>query len=310
MSITRSEWYRDSGGTKIFSRAWVGGSPRAVLVIAHGMAEHSQRYDDLAGFLAENGYAVYMNDHRGHGQTGGPLGHFGDRDGWKLIAADLHTLLVEAQKLNPGLPCFLMGHSMGSFLARYYVAAFPSAPLAGLILSGTMGVNPALGAAKAIAAIQCRVKGPQSEGRLLSKLSSGGYLKEIDDPVNEFAWLSRDEELCRRYAADPLCGFPFTAAGYRDMFWAIGEITGPQWAQKLPQSLPVFLLAGDQDPVGSYGKGPREVAAWLRGAGLADVELKLYEGMRHECHNEQGKERMYEDLLRWLNAHCAEDAAL
>lgn len=134
-------------------------------------------------------------------------------------------------------------------------------------------------------------------------LAFAGYNGKITHPVNEFAWLSTVDQVCRDYKADPLCGFPFTAGGYRDLFTGLTEITGPQWARKVPKDLPILLAAGDADPVGAYGKGPTQVAAWLRAAGCTEVDLKLYPGLRHELLNERCKGQVYQDLLQWLLAH-------
>ncbi len=296
------EWFRpaSSGWGMVFSRSWTGEEPRAVLVIAHGMSEHSGRYDHFARFLAENGYAVYMNDHPGHGRSAQVKGHFADKDGWEHTVSDLKALAGQAAEERPGLPLFLMGHSMGSFLARSYIVRYGD-ELAGCVLCGTMGKNPAVPAGLALAAAQCRLLGPRSRGNTLDKLASTGYNKRIERPVNGSAWLSRDDEVCRRFQADPLCCFPFTAGGYRDLFTGLREISAPQWAGRVPKELPVLLIAGEEDPVGNYGQGPQQVAGALRVAGVRRVELKLYPGMRHEVLNELGKEEAYEDVLRWLN---------
>lgn len=303
MSVAKKEWYRQAAGTggKLFSRSWAGENPRAVLVIAHGMAEHSARYGPFASYLAENGYAVYMNDHAGHGKSAQVKGHFADKDGWENVVTDLKTLMDEAAGEHPQLPLFLMGHSMGSFLSRSFLTRYGE-QLSGCVLCGTMGINPAAGAGRAIAALQCRVLGPRSRGKLLNKIAFGSFNKRIEHPVNDFAWLSADEENCKTYAADPDCGFEFTAAGYRDLFTGVQEISSEKWAAAVPRNVPVFLIAGAEDPVGNYGKGPAQVADMLKAAGVSQVELKLYPGLRHEILNEQGKEQVYEDVLAWLNA--------
>ena len=308
MSVTKSEWYRTAAdGEKIFSRSWVCEHPDGVLVIAHGMAEHSARYDDLACYLAEGGFAVYMNDHRGHGQTGPVDGWFAESGGWEKVVEDLHDLAKEAAGQHPGLPVFLMGHSMGSFLARSYLTRY-GRELAGCILSGTAGPNPATGLALKLASFQCRLAGSRSKGKLLNRMAFGAYNKRIEKPVNAFAWLSRDEQVCRVYEQDPKCGFPFTAGGFRDLFTGLTEISAPEWAGKVPPELPVFLLAGEEDPVGAYGAGPTAVAESLKAAGGKEITLKLYPGMRHECHNELGKEEVYQDVLGWLDEHLPREA--
>ena len=303
MSVTKSEWYRTAAdGAKIFSRSWAGEQPDGVLVIAHGMAEHSARYDALACYLAEGGFAVYMNDHRGHGQTGPVDGWFAEENGWEKVVEDLHDLAREAAGQHPGLPVFLLGHSMGSFLARSYLTRYGE-ELAGCILSGTAGANPSLEMAMKLAGLQCKVRGSRSKGKLLNKLAFGAYNKQIEKPVNQFAWLSTDDQVCRVYEADPKCGFCFTAGGFKDLFTGLLEIGAPEWAGKVPKKLPVYLIAGDRDPVGAYGAGPTQVTQSLKDAGVEDVSLTLYAGMRHECHNEQGKEQVWQDVLGWLDEH-------
>lgn len=301
MTTAYKEWTRpaSSGEGEIFSRSWTGEFPRAVIQLVHGMAEHSGRYDHFARFLAANGFAVCANDHAGHGMSARQQGYFAARNGWEHVVQDLNALMDEAAGEHPGLPLFLLGHSMGSFLSRSYLARYGER-LSGCILCGTMGENPGIRAGKALAAMQCRLRGPKSAGRLLDKIATGSYNSRIKNPVNSAAWLSTVDQVCLDFAADAMCGFPFTASGYYDLFTGLAEITSPQWAARVPQNLPIFLVAGEEDPVGSYGEGPKQVASWLREAGVKQVSLKLYPGMRHEILNEKDKEQVYADLLGWL----------
>lgn len=301
--VTKKEWTRaaTSGKGAIFSRLWAPETPKAVLMIAHGMAEHSARYNEFATFLAEQGWVVCMNDHAGHGKSAIVKGHFADENGWECVVSDLKALLDEVSAQYPGLPLCMMGHSMGSFLTRSYIARYGEA-LTACIICGTMGENPALGFAKLLAALQIKCKGPTSPGKLIDKLSTGSYYKRIQNPVNKFAWLSTTEDNCLAYAADPDCGFPFTAAGYRDLFTGLTEVNGPTWPGRVPKDLPILVVAGDQDPVGDYGKGPAQVAEKLRAAGVKDVTLKLYEGKRHELLNESNKQEVFADLAAFLTA--------
>lgn len=301
MKIAYKEWTRPatSGEGEIFSRSWIGEAPIAVIELVHGMAEHSGRYGHFARFLAENGFAVYANDHAGHGMSARQQGYFAARDGWSCVVGDINALMDEAAAGHPGLPLFLFGHSMGSFLSRSYLTRF-GGRLSGCVLCGTMGENPGIKAGKAMAALQCKLRGPRSPGRLLDKMATGSYNSRIKNPVNRSAWLSTVDQVCRDFEADPMCGFPFTASGYLDLFTGLESITSPQWARQVPKALPILLIAGEEDPVGSYGQGPRQVAAWLREAGVARVDLELYPGMRHELINEQGNERVYAQVLSWL----------
>lgn len=301
IQMKKTEWTRpaSSGSGLIFPRLWTEEQPKAILGIAHGMAEHSARYASFAEFLTAHGFAVCMNDHAGHGKSAQVKGHFADENGWEFVVDDLKALLDEVSGRYPGLPVFLMGHSMGSFLSRSFLTRY-GGMLQGCILCGTMGKNPALGLGKALAGLQKKVLGPRSRGKLIDKLAFGSYNKRIENPVNQFAWLSTVEQVCREYAADEFCGFEFTAAGYYDLFSGLQEVNSPKWAQEVPKNLPVFLLAGDADPVGNYGKGPTEVAEALKAAGCGDVSLKLYPGKRHELLNESNRQEVYADVLRWL----------
>ncbi len=307
MAVSYTEWTRpaSSGEGEIFSRSWQPEKPQAVIELVHGMAEHSGRYDLFARFLAGHGFAVYANDHAGHGMSARQQGYFAARNGWEYVVQDINALMDQAAESNPGLPLFLFGHSMGSFLSRSYLTRFGQR-LRGCVLCGTMGENPAIRAGKAMAAMQCRLRGPRSSGRLLDKIATAGYNKRIQDPVSKSAWLSSVDQVCLDFDADAMCGFLFTASGYFDLFTGLTEVTSPQWAQKVPKGLPVFLIAGEEDPVGNYGAGPRQVAQALMDAGCAQVQLKLYPGMRHEVLNERGKERVYADVLDWLQPFILE----
>ncbi|QUH18451.1 alpha/beta fold hydrolase [Alkaliphilus sp. B6464] len=302
--VEKKQWMRSasSGDGKIFSRLWVGEEKRAVLQIAHGMAEHSARYDDFACFMAEHGYVICMNDHAGHGPYARTKGHFSDKDGWEHVVQDMKNLMDEVSEQYQGLPVFLMGHSMGSFLSRSYIIR--NGGLTGCVLAGTMGYNGGLRFGRMLAIIQKKLKGPKSRGKFLDKLGTGNYNKRISNPVNNFAWLSTVDEVCIAYEEDEYCGFEFTAAGYYDMCSGLMEINSSDWAAKVPKDLPLYLLAGDDDPVGNYGKGPREVYDALVATGH-DAQLKLYPGKRHEMLNESNRQEVYNDVLDWLDKHIS-----
>ena len=301
--MKREEWYSPaaSGEGKIYSQCWLPDAPRAVVLAFHGMAEHSGRYDAFASFLAQRGFAVFMNDHAGHGRSALTRGYFAKENGWQAVLADLRRLQADAQDRCPGLPVFVLGHSMGSFLARGYIARWGEG-LAGAVICGTMGANPLLGFARALAGAQAALRGPKSEARLIEALSTGGYHRQFPGE-GPSAWLATDRAVQQAFDADPDCGFTFTAGAYRDMFGGLAAVTGPKWAAKVPKGLPVFVIAGDRDPVGANGKGPAQVYGWLRQAGARDARLRLYAGMRHEILNEKGKEQVWQEVLAWLEEH-------
>lgn len=301
--VEKKEWFRSSSSKegKIYSCMWVGKQQRAILQIAHGMAEHSGRYDAFATYMAEHGYVVCMEDHAGHGKSAAVKGHFADQDGWNSILRDMKCLMDEVGELYPNLPVFLLGHSMGSFLTRCYITRYGET-LSGCILSSTMGPFGGVVFGKMAASLQIAFRGKKSPGKFLDKLGSNGYLKRIQNPVNKFAWLSTVEEECIKYEKDPDCGFEFTAGGYLDMYRGLTEVNSKKWSQAVPQNLPVYLIAGTEDPVGNYGKGPEIVHTRLKETNHK-TELKLYPGKRHELFNEDNRMEVYEDVKNWLDKH-------
>ena len=286
--------------------AWTPDAPRATLQIAHGMSEHARRYADFANAAARAGIAVYAADHAGHGKSAPPerYGFLYAKDGWRLAVEDLHAVRVSIAERHPGLPQFLLGHSMGSMMARSYVACHGEG-LKGLILSGTSGPNPLLPIGKMLAAVEMRRLPTYRPSSLVDKLVFGSYNKPFAPNRTPFDWLSRDQAQVDAYIADPACGFPFTATGYRDVFAGAGQIQAKDWAGKVPAGLPVLLVSGDRDPVGGMGKGVRWVEKALRDAGVRDVECKLYPEARHELLNEINRDEVYADLLFWIRRALA-----
>ena len=305
MSVETKIWMRhaSSGHEDILSKRWVGDEKLAIVQISHGMSEHVERYNDFAEYLANHGFVVYMNEHAGHGEHADTLGFFADENGKEHVVTDMKTLHDEAVEDFPDLPVFLLGHSMGSFLARKYITHYGN-ELAGCILSGTSGSNPALGVGQLIANLQKKIKGPKSRGKFLTFMAFGSYLKRIKHPINANAWISRDDEVCKVYKNDKYCGFNFTAGGFSDLFSLLKEINQKDWAEKVPAQLPIYLFSGTEDPVGLYGKGVEEIFEKLRNSNHKDLTMKLYKGGRHEMLNELNKEEVYEDTLKWLQKHC------
>lgn len=288
----------------IAAYAWLPeGAPTAVIQIVHGMAEHASRYDDLARFLTKAGYAVYAEDHLGHGESingKGIRGFFAPEKGWDCVVKDIMTLHETVKEKHPGLPMLLYGHSMGSFLARTCASRFPN-EFDAFVFSGTAGKNPILAIAHAIANSNIKRNGGRVPDEKLNAMAFGSYLKRIKDPRTPFDWLTRDNAIVDEYIKDDLCGFPFTSSAFRDLFEGLGEIAGKKWAQKVA-NVPICLLAGKEDPVGSYGKGVVEVSEDLIKTGHTKVVLQLYEGGRHEMHNEINRDEVYRGILAFMRS--------
>jgi alpha-beta hydrolase superfamily lysophospholipase len=291
-------------GATIHGTMWAPlDEPKALIQISHGMAEHCERYADFAGFLVDHGCAVFANDHRGHGRTARTkedLGFFAAQNGWSLAVDDLLRVSRDAQNRYPGVPLFLLGHSMGSFLARTYLMDY-SHHLAGCILSGTAG-DPGIGGfiGQQLARSEVRRKGPRHVSTTLDSLSFGSYNKSFEPARTKFDWLSRDTDQVDKYVADPLCGFVCTSQFFVDLLAGLSLISSRQFYQTVPESLPVFLIAGEQDPVGARGKGVIQVASRLRKSGVRDVQVKLYPQARHEILNETNRHEVYGDVLGWI----------
>lgn len=291
-------------GTEVFVNRWLpDGAPKAIVQIAHGLAEHSTRYARFAQRLTDHGYAVYGSDHRGHGRTSSPRGYFGERNGWQTVIDDLHAVTDRAREEQPGLPVFLIGHSMGSFVARGYAAQYGT-ELAGLVLTGTAGGAGAIGKAGVfLAATQARLRGHSHTSGLMNRLSFGQYNAAFKPNRTEFDWLSRDPDEVDKYVEDPDCGFVFSAGGFADLLRGLERVNTDALAARIPKDLPVHLASGDRDPVGNSGKGVRQVADQLRRLGVQDVTTKLWPEARHEILNETNRDEVEAEILDWLDAH-------
>ncbi len=292
---------------QIHCRLWEpAGEAKAVVQLVHGVAEYIARYDAFASFLTDHGYAVCGDDHLGHGESindDTELGWFSDEKGWKHLVDDekcLHDLL--AQKY-PGRPQVLFGHSMGSFIARTYLGVYPDGCDA-CVLSGTgrqAGIVCAVG--KILARREIKSHGSKYRSPTLQKIAFGSYLKRIEDPIGPNDWICRDENVIRAYDADPLCGFTATAGLMYDMMDGLSIIGRTDHMAKMDKALPVLFIAGGEDPVGAYGKGVQTVAGQFKKAGMQDVTVELYPGCRHEVLNELEKEKVWSNVLAWLEKH-------
>ncbi len=296
--------YDAAGGEgRIFARILSPDKPevKAVVQIAHGMAEHSLRYLDFAHFLTSHGYVVCINDHAGHGRSvpsGGGYGYFG-QGGYHSLLKDMNTLRGIVQDEYPDAPYIMMGHSMGSFLARAYLTQYGQG-VAAAIFSGTSGGMNRLvmKAGRAIAQGIVRKKGPKAYDKRLQNLVSGSFNDRFKPARTENDWLTRDEKVVDLFNADPLCGFMFTASAYYTLICLLDDINTPAWFRAVPQ-IPILLFSGEQDPVGDFGRGVRRVAHRLETAGR-QVECKLYPGGRHEMLNELNREEVYHDVLAFI----------
>lgn len=276
-----------------------------VVQIAHGVAEYGARYAPFAQFLCSHGFVVVANDHLGHGKSvieDCPMVYFGEENGWQHVVDDMEELRIRTAKVFPGKPYFLFGHSMGSFLSRTHLIRYPG-KLAGCILCGTGQPSSAVVAGgKLVAGREIKRLGKKAYSAKADDLAFGAYNKAFAPTRTRFDWVSASEANVDAYIADPLCGGDTTLGLFRDMLDGLSIITKQANMDKMDKSLPVYFIAGDQDPVGSMGKGVEKACACFRKAGLGDVNIKLYHGLRHEILNEASKQYVYQDVLDWLTA--------
>ncbi|MCR8994273.1 alpha/beta fold hydrolase [Brevibacillus laterosporus] len=303
---SRTFTFTDKQGFTLFVYHWSPDNQeevKGVVQIAHGMTETAQRYERFARFLTDAGYMVYANDHRGHGKTAGSiekLGYVG-HDGFVWMVNNMAQLSQIIRDEQPNQPLFLFAHSMGSFLGQKYMYEF-SQLIDGIILSGSNGSRGVeLLAGLGVTHLITAMRGDQYRSRWIDSLAFGSFNRHIQSPRTQFDWLSRDPIEVDKFIDDPYCGGVSTTSFYRDFFKMLREIQQKPYLQRIPKDLPVFIIAGDQDPVGMRGKGVRKLVERYEELQLQQMSYKLYQEGRHELLNDINRKEVMQDCLEWLN---------
>lgn len=296
-------WYDSKGAGKIHGCRWTPEeSPKAVVQIVHGIAEFIERYDEFAAYLNGLGFLVVAEDHMGHGQSVGENGIQGYfHGGWFTAVEDTMTLLRETQAAYPDIPYVLFGHSMGSFMARTILCKYPDSGISAAVICGT-GWQPAAllpPVTRFIEAV-CRKDGEDKPSAFLENLVFGSYNKRVEHPRTAYDWLSRDAKIVDAYIAHPMCGFTPTAGLLREMMKGLTYIEKPAHLEAMKKDLPVFFVAGGDDPVGNYGKGVKRTVSEFKKAGMTDVSCRIYPLCRHEILNEINRQEIFEDIGGWI----------
>ena len=298
-------WYASKGAGNIHACRWTPeGEPRAVVQIVHGIAEFVERYDAFAEHLTKLGFLVVAEDHMGHGQSingEGIQGYF--HGGWFTAVEDTMQLMRDTQREQPEAPYILFGHSMGSFMARTILCKYPDSGIHAAIICGT-GWQPAFALPALIKVVEavCKKTGETKPNEKLQGLVFGSYNSRVEHPRTPYDWLTRDAKIVDAYIAHPLCGFTASCGLLREMMKGIHYIEQPKNLANMRKDLPVFLIAGGDDPVGSYGKGIHQTAEAFRKAGMQDVQVHIYPLCRHEILNEINKEEVFEDVVNWIES--------
>ncbi|HMV50613.1 MAG TPA: alpha/beta hydrolase [Blastocatellia bacterium] len=292
-------------GAKLFVYRWLPdvGCGKAVVHIAHGLAEHAGRYERLAEELTEHGYIVFANDHRGHGKTAQSLeelGYFSDENGWQRVLKDIEQISQVARRDYFGHPVVLFGHSMGSLIAQHLATwnLFDA-----VAMSGANGlVSPLVHVGKLITRIERARLGRLGKSELLNKLSFDAFNKPFAPNRTAFDWLSRDEDEVDKYIADPMCGFLCSTQLWLDMLDAITQAAKPEFRAKVPKELPIYLFSGSRDTANAEGRGSTALAEHYRSIGMEKVSYRIFTQARHETLNETNREEVTEHLIDWMNA--------
>ncbi len=302
ITLNESRFFSNNGRDTLIIYEWIPDTePAAILQLHHGVSEHIMRYNDFARYMAKQGVFVVGYDCAGHGRSATPENrlNLGEKDGWSALVKDVHDVQQMYAARFPGKPYYILGHSMGSFVVRNYLADYPGA-VSGAIISGT-GFKPGAvtAAGKAIASLICKLKGSKQVSSMVYDMAMGAYNKGFG-PKNGFQWLSRDEAAVEAYAADPLCGGVPTVGLYRDMFSGLNYICSKNAVAGMDKNLPILLVSGSEDPVGDKGAGVGKTADLFKDNGMKKVSTVLYPGGRHEMLNETNKLEVYQLIAKFV----------
>lgn len=294
-----------NGTTKIHGVRYIpDGKIKAVLQISHGMVEYIERYEEFALFLNSKGILVTGNDHLGHGASVSSKedwGYFAEYDGNNALLYDLYQMTQITKEKYPGIPYFLLGHSMGSFYARQYLCQFGN-ELTGAIIMGT-GHQPYLLvlAGKITARLVAAFKGWHYRCEFIDRMAFGNFNQKFYPARTNKDWLTKDSEKVDEYLKTECCNFSFTVNAYYNMFLGISRLYHRKLLRNMPKELPVLFVSGEDDPVGDFSKGVRRAVKSFRKVGMKQVRVKLYQKDRHELLNETDRQRVFKDLYRWMH---------
>lgn len=275
-------------------------APKGIVQIVHGMCEHKERYIPLMEFLADKGLAVVCHDHRGHGASVKyqvDLGYMG-KDGWLAMVEDTKAVTMWAKAKWPDLPFTLFGHSMGSMVVRSYAKRYDSL-IDNLIVCGCPSDNPAKDGGILMAKLMGRIKGWHHRPKILQIMSFGAYNKPFRNEGWPAAWVCSNPEVLKAYHEDPLCQYVFTADGFLNLLLLMKDCYAPGPITSCPD-LPVHFISGALDPCRISDNALNAAVRQMKDRGYKNVTLKVYPGMRHEIHNEIGRQEVWDDIYSFI----------
>lgn len=296
--------FKDSDGVELNVYKWIpDGEIKGIVQISHGMTENVLRYDEFANYLNNEGFIVYGHDHRGHGltaKTKDELGYIADNEGFDWLVRDLYEIIKNVKEDNKGLPIYLFGHSMGSFVSQRFIELHGN-EIDGVILSGSNGEPTKLiPLGILLSSIEIKLFGRRHTSKMMDKLSFGDFNRKFKPNRTPYDWLCSVDSEVDKYIANEYCGFVCSASFYYDLLRGLKAIHKDENFNSIPKDLPIYILAGDMDPVGFFGKGIVNLYNKLKSTGIKDVKYKLYKGKRHEILNEDNKLEVMQDVSAWL----------
>lgn len=300
----QTHWLQRPEGRTAFHYLPATGTARGILLIAHGLAEHSKRYAAFADYMSSRGYHVYAFDHRGHGETkapDAPLGQFARKDGFKVVIDDVAAMRTHAAEANPYLRIVLFGQSMGGLITMNCAVSHPGHYDAIAIFNSNLRLGIAGTGAKALLWMERALKGSDVPSALLPKLTFSAWGRSIKGHRTDFDWLSRDESEVDRYISDPLCGFDASVSMWLDIVEMSSRPLRQQSLAALAKDKPIYLVGGGADPATDHAKAITSLADYLRGRGFSKVTTRIYEDMRHETLKEFGREGAMAEFADWCD---------
>lgn len=298
----KKELYRRAanGEGQVFSRSWTIDKPKAIVQIVHDLADHSDRYDGFARELNKAGFDVYANDLIGHGLS--KQGHKGafalKKGGYDFLLEDIETLYAAAYARNGNLPRILIGVGMGAQLAELYTADGNAVDY--LVLISNMLTPTGNKTLLATANNHVRMNGYNEVSSALHNIIICTGKMPGSDPANQYYWVTSDVDQAKKYVEDEDCGFPLTSSGYREMLLAFKKMNGKKWGKTMP-NIPVYILAGSEDELGGFGRASHMCASDLIENGNSYVDMRIYNGDRHDLLHEKNRDEVMADIIEWLN---------
>ena len=304
--MNKNEFYYTSadGKTQIHAVEWAPeGKPKAILQIAHGVTEYILRYEELAKFLTEKGILVVGNDHIGHGSSiaeGAEPMYFGPEGSWDFVVDDVKKCYDLTKSKFQNAPYFLLGFSLGSFVARTYLTKYPHT-LSGAIIMGS-GQLPSfqITIARALVNNEANKVGEEHTSPVIQRLTYETYNKYFAPNRTKFDWLCSSQTSLDEYIKDPLRGEDFTAGLFRELLNGMAFTSKKANIEKIDKDIPILFLSGDKDPVGEQGKGVTKAYECFKKVGIKDVNMKLYPNLRHDILHEDCKNEIFEDVYNWI----------